>query len=291
MNYRSHPEREGQTFRDNESKELIYPQRIVVKFGTGNLCNSNGELDQIIFNDYARQIVELRAQGVEVIVVSSAAIQAGREYLGELGRDDSRYDKPQLSSLGQARLMNRWRFAFDPYGIGVGQILVTYANWNSEEEKASIKNCILGLLKEGDTPILNESDPVSNKEIVSMEKRISENDKLTSMVTFLVNANAVLFLTDERGVYTGDPKRDPSAKLYEEIDIQNMPLDLVASSSSESITKGSGGITQKLDAAISCARRDVLTVIASSEEDVILRFARGESVGTHLGTSNRIKEN
>lgn len=276
-----------------ESKERILPRRLVIKCGTENLCSlQDGEkkLDQKIFDDYARQIVELQKQGVEVIVVSSGAIKAGRESLRELGIDQDNWTKTQLAAVGQGVLMENWRKAFRKYNKVVGQLLVTYANWEDEEEKISLKNSILGLLEKNQISILNENDPISDKEIVLMERRISENDRLARMIAFLIEAEAVLFLTDEKGIYTSDPKKGlGKSQFYDEISILGEPTELIGVDVGTS-ESGTGGIGRKIEEAVRCAQKGLRVAITGSEKDVILRFARGELVGTKIGTNNRLKE-
>lgn len=145
----------GPEFRIHpESRERIFPNRLVVKFGTANLCaEENGEmrLNQGVFDDYARQIVELQQQGVQVIVVSSGAIQAGREEISKKGIDASRLGKKDLAGIGQDRLMDRWRSAMEKAGArGVSQLLVTYTNWSNRNEQANIRNTIFNWLNAGD---------------------------------------------------------------------------------------------------------------------------------------------
>lgn len=272
-----------------ESKEKILSRRLVVKCGTKNLCNPDtGILDQVVFNEYARQIVELQKLGIKVVIVSSGAIQAGREILIKLGKEEANYTKSQLSSLGQSVLMKKWTDAFETHKKAVGQILVTHANWENQEERESIKKNIFGLIDKGDIPILNENDSVSDKEIVLMDNKIGENDKLADMTTLLIGADAVLFLTDEGGVYTANPKIDRRAQLYEEIDVGNIPSGLNDLSGND-LSKGTGGITKKLEAASACARRGLRVAIASGKEkDAIINFASGKSVGTKIGVKNQL---
>lgn len=262
-----------------ESKEKILPRRLVVKFGTENLKDG-----QEVFADYARQIVELQKQGVEVIIVSSGAIETGKEYLKSLGKEEIGFTKPQLAALGQPVLMGKWREAFSKYGKAVGQVLVTYANWDNREERASVQKTVMGLVEKGETPILNENDPVSDQEIVSMENRISENDLLAQMVALLVKADAILFLTDEGGIYTEDPKKSSSAKLLPEIPARSEYTEKeLVGIFGESERGGRQGMENKWIVASRCVKAGMRVAIAGREEDVILKFAQGEAVGTRIG--------
>jgi len=276
----------------NESRERILPRRLVVKCGTDNLCSlQDGEkkLDQKIFDDYAKQVVELQKQGVEVMIVSSGAMEAGREELKELGVNTEVVDKQVLAAVGQPLLMKRWEEAFRKFGKITGQFLLTFTNWSNEREREEVIRCISDLLKIGQIPVINENDPVSDKEIKLMERRISENDQLAKMTALKIGADAILFLTDEGGIYTTDPKIDPHAQLYEEINFRNRPADLVSGVENTNRT-GSGGMTTKLKEALRCARQGLRVAIAGREENVILKFAKMESVGTRIGTTTRLKE-
>jgi len=259
-------------------------RRLVVKIGTANLCRS-GRLCQNIFNDLARQIAVLIDKGLELVVVSSGAIRAGRERMGE---GTLCLHKKDLAGIGARHLMNRWGDAFAFYGREVGQVWVTYANWTHKGERASIQSCISNYLDSRMVvPVINEADVISDREIKLMEKGFSENDRLARMIAVLVGADAVLFLTDNGGIYTEDPEKNPHARLYEEISIHARP-ESVGISSGTSKT-GIGGMMAKWSEASYCAKKGMTVAIAGNEKDVILRFAKGESVGTKMGTVTRLK--
>ena len=289
----SFPEGVSNHFSDGEREKEPLPRRLVVKCGTKNLCrpNNGGKLAEETFDDYARQVVELQRRGVEVIVVSSGAIKAGREKLEELGLNVSNCDKQVLAAVGQSFLMERWNKAFEKFGKTTGQLLVTFTNWSNERERSEVLQCILDILKSGQTPIINENDPVSDKEIKLMERRISENDQLAKMIARKVGADAILFLTDEGGIYTADPKVDSSAQLYEEINMRDRLADLIGSSKNTSNESGTGGMAAKLKEALRCAKEGLRVAVAGREENVILKFAKGELVGTRIGIATKIKEN
>jgi len=274
-----------------KNKERILPRRLVVKCGTENLCSQNGEkkLDPKIFDDYARQIVELQRQGVDVIVISSGAIKAGREELKNLGLNTKDVDRQVLAAIGQPLLMKKWDEAFRKFEKTTGQLLLTFTNWSNERERNEVIQCIFDLLRMGQIPIINENDPVSDKEIKLMERRISENDQLAKMTALKIGADAILFLTDEGGIYTADPKVDPKAQLYEEVSTRDIPAGLIYPNERKTSGKnGIGGMATKLKEALRCTKRKLRVAIAGYEKDVILRFARDESVGTKLGSITRL---
>lgn len=276
-----------------ENKERILPRRLVVKCGTENLCSQDGKkkLDQKIFDDYARQVAELQKQGVDVIIISSGAIKAGREELEDLGLDTKYLDRQVLAAVGQPLLMKRWEEAFRKFGKTPGQLLLTFTNWSNERERDEVIQCIFDLWKIGQIPIVNENDPVSDKEIKLMERRISENDQLAKMTAMKIGADAILFLTDEGGIYTADPKIDPNAQLYEEVSTRDIPAGLTGPTKEDTSGKsGAGGMMTKLKEALRCTKRKLRVAIAGYEENVILKFAKGESAGTTLGTITRLKK-
>ena len=275
-----------------EGKKRILPRRLVVKCGTENLCTQDDKkLNQKIFDDYARQVVELQKQGVDVVIISSGAIKAGREELEDLGLETKGFDKQVLASVGQPLLMKRWEEAFRKFGKTPGQLLVTFTNWSSERERNEVIQCIFDLWKIGQIPIINENDPVSDKEIKLMEKRISENDQLAKMTALKIGADAILFLTDEGGIYTADPKIDPNAQLYKEVSTRDIPAGLTCPAEEDTSGKsGAGGMVTKLKEALRCTKRKLRVAIAGYEKDVILKFAKGESVGTKMGRVTRLKK-
>ena len=269
---------------NREVKKGPLLRRLIVKFGTTNLCNENGQLDQGIFDDFAQQVVKLQSKGIEVVIVSSGGIKAGRERAKSLGLKNSHLDKKELAGIGARHLLNRWGNAFEIYEKEVSQVWVTYANWSNKGEKESIKSSILNFLNAKVVTIVNELDVVSDLEIKSMEEGISENDRLAKMIAFLVDADAVLFLTDEGGIYEQDPQINPRAKLHKEISAWTKP-ELIGFSSNTS-KYGTSGMRAKFEEAAQCAKKGMRVTIAGREKNVILKFARGEHIGTKITSSD-----
>lgn len=278
-----------------EGKERILPRRLVVKCGTDNLCTQDGEkkLDQKIFDNYARQIAELQYQGVQVVVVSSGAKQAGEEYIKakEQGIDIDQLTKKDLTGIGQPLLMERWRKAIEKAGgKGVAQLLVTHTNWFNQTERESITSSIFNWLNQGIIPVINENDPVSDKEIRFWNHGISENDRLASLIARWIKADAALFLTDEGGIYTDDPKKNPEAILFEEIPARAKYWDDELAKTFRASIKGvNQGMKEKWIQASYCHEQGMKVVIAGREEKVILKFALGEAIGTKIGKVTRLK--
>lgn len=271
-------------------KDKVYSaiHRLVVKVGTANLCDQTGFLDQNIFDDFARQISELMKSGMEVIVVSSGAIKAGREEMGYLGLDIARFHKKDLAGIGARHLMNRWGEAFVRCEKEVGQIWVTFSNWKNKGERKSIKSSIFGYLNSmAVVPIVNEADVISDREVITYLKGLSENDKLARMIAFLTKADAILFLTDKGGIYTEDPLKNIKARPYKEINAWSDPESIGITNGTSK--NGTGGMMAKWKEASMCARKGMQVAIAGNEKNIIIRFAVGNYVGTKIGKKTRLK--
>src|SRR3990170_1495112 len=243
--------------------------KLVLKFGTEALLGKSGKakrkLDQRIFNSVAEQVAFLRReQRADVVIVSSGAIKAGKESLARFGinANNTNLDKGEIAAVGMPHLLNRWKHAFGSFKMLTAPFWVTYANWLSEPERRSICSGILCCSHQGIIPIVNENDVVSANEIELMEKGISENDQLAMMVASLIDADAVLFLTDAGGVYETDPRIKSSARMYEEIDPETALriYHLLSYSSSN----GTGGIRAKIRSALQCFASGRRVAIAGS---------------------------
>lgn len=255
-------------------------QRLVVKFGTENLFGSQTHLSQEVFDEYARQIAMLYADGIEVVVVTSGAIAAGARRVLDLGRDRSLFSKKELASIGTRHLCNMWGRAFEHYGLDVAPVLVTYANWKDAKERGSIKKSLIGCCSKSIVPLVNENDVVSDEEILSMEKGISENDRLARMVGVLLEVDGVLFLTNVPGVYTHDPKNHEDAKLLSSIDFREVLRTKECRGTTSQ--NGRGGMARKSREAAVCKSElpCAHVVIAGSEKNCILKFSTRDSIGT-----------
>jgi len=284
--------------RSGEFKNLVFEnnifsmqtiKRLVVKFGTASLLNGGTTLDREIFSRVARQIAALRLQGIEIIIVSSGAVAAGREELAKLGLNPSKISKKVLAGAGAMPLLRRWSEAFKPYKIPIGQVWVTYRNWCDKGERASIATTISESLLAGIVPVINENDVVSQTEILSMEAGLSDNDWLAAKIAWLINADAIIFFSDAGAVFEANPETVANARRYREINAWDIPLSL--RTSPDKSKTGRGGIKSKLMAAASCSKKGMRVSIASLNGDhSIVRFAMGENVGTMMGTRNILCE-
>ncbi len=266
---------------------MAHKKRILVKCGTSVLCK-NGRLDQKIFNNIAKQVVRAEKFGVNMIIVSSGAIQAGKEEAERLYRNKievEKEDRPIFASNGSPYLFTKWGHAFKKHGRLISEELVTYANLNDSGEKKSILSNILKCyrLQPQSVPIINENDFVSDQEIKKMDQGISENDQLARMVAEFISADAVLFVTEIGGVYETDPNHNQDVRLYSEIDVQ--AANKIASMSSTTSINGTGGIKPKLREAVRCYQAGMRVSIADTQNDNIYKFALGNPVGTTIGES------
>ena len=259
-------------------KKLVI-KKLVVKVGTGNLLNKKGYISQTKVKDLCRQIAQLAKKGIQVVIVSSGAIKAGKDRMASLGKNPN-LAKKEWAGIGARHLLNLWGKGFSLYKNEVAQVWLTYANWKHKNEYQSIKASILSYMQSGIIiPIVNENDVVSDREIKSMDKGISENDRLARMVAKMIKADAVLFLTDIGGIFDKDPK-DMSARKYKTV--SKGVLKMIPKTDSKS-AHGTGGVDTKLREAFKCFKKGMKVAIAGMEKDVLLKFSSGQCVGTLIG--------
>jgi len=256
-------------------------KRIVVKLGTSVLTGGTPHLDRAHMVELVRQCAALHAEGGEVIVVTSGAIAAGRERLGYPDLPPTVTAKQMLAAVGQSRIMYVWESLFDLYGIHVGQVLLTRADMRDRLRFLNARDTLTALLENHIVPVINENDAVATAEI-----RVGDNDNLSALVSLLLEADLLLMLTDQRGLYTADPRTNPDAQLIAEVLTIDDTLSVDAGDSVGGL--GVGGMATKLQAAAIARRAGAEVIIAAGHApDVILRAARGEALGTRfpaLGT-------
>ncbi len=258
-------------------------KRLVVKIGTGVLLGKDGKLNQDIFNNIAKQVTDIQNLGIriQIAIVSSGAIQAGRE--STLIQFKPPLKKNQLAGIGSRYLLKKWGDAFLINGYEISEVPITFGNWNVIGEKRSIRSNILTYLEYRIVPIINENDVVSDKEIKMMEKGISENDQLARMIAELIDADAILFVTEKGGVYENDPSCHDNPRFYTEIDVSTARR-LISAPSNASLN-GTGGIKPKLQQGLLCSKKGMRVAIAGIQNDAIYKFALGMPVGTTIGNS------
>jgi len=253
-------------------------ERIVIKLGTSTLTAGSKNLSAPRLVDLARQIAQLQAKGLQVVLVSSGAIAAGREVLGYPALPKHVPAKQMLAAVGQPRLMAIYEQYFAIYGVRVAQVLLTRADITNRRRYLNARLTLDSLLPHRVLPIINENDTVATEEI-----RIGDNDNLSAQVANLVEADLLILLTDQDGLYTSDPRSDPHASLIRQIGPEPFSEQLWQSAGGSTTGLGTGGMVTKLQAA-DLARHGGTTVIIArgSEPDVLLRLAQGEEIGTRL---------
>jgi glutamate 5-kinase len=253
--------------------------RIVAKFGTSLLTAGSNRLNMEQMTDLVAQIAKLHSQGIEVVVVTSGAIAAGRERLGLTKKVKGIPYKQVLASVGQGRLMNVYEQLFEKHDITVGQALLTKSVLVDRAGYLNARNTLLALLEMGVIPVINENDVVAVDEI--REARFGDNDNLSAMVANLIDADLLFILTDINGLFTADPNRDPSARLIPLVEKIDDKIESLVSGSTSGL--GTGGMVTKIEAARLATASGVTTIIANGrEKDVLVRVASGETLGTRF---------
>ncbi len=252
--------------------------RIILKLGSSTLTAGSPRLSPPRFVEIARQVADLVRQKHEVILVSSGAMAAGRERLNypQLPREIPA--KQMLAAVGQLRLMAVYEQVFGLYGQTIAQVLLTRADLSDRRRYLNSRNTLLALLGQGVIPIINENDTVATEEI-----RVGDNDNLSALVANLVDADTLILLTDQPGLFTADPRRDPSARLIADVTAAEIPAEVWQAAGGTTTGLGTGGMTTKLQAADLARRSGTLVIIAPGEEPNILpRLAAGETIGTRF---------
>ena len=251
-------------------------KRIVVKVGSSLVTNQGAGLDLKALGNWARQIAALNAGGHEVVLVSSGAIAEGMQRLGWNKRPTSIHDLQAAAAVGQMGLVQAYESCFRKHDLHAAQVLLTHADLADRERYLNARATLTTLLALRVIPIINENDTVVTDEI-----KFGDNDTLGALVTNLIEADVLIILTDQDGLYTADPRKDAKATLVREALAGDAQLESMAGGSGSHI--GRGGMITKILAAKRAARSGAHTVIASGHErDVLLRLLQGESIGTLL---------
>lgn len=259
-----------------ERERLLKARRIVVKIGSSLLTADGQGLDRERLSSWVEQVARLWEEGREVVLVSSGAVAEGMARLGWRERPRHLHQLQAAAAVGQAGLVEAYQSHFRRFGRLVAQLLLTHEDLADRRRYLNARSTLATLLELEVVPVINENDTVVTDEI-----RFGDNDTLAALVTGLLQADLLLILTDQPGIYTRDPGLDPSAEKIEEVWVDDPLLDRVASGSRSGL--GRGGMITKVQAARLAARFGAVTVIASGrEEGVIVRVARGEPLGTLL---------
>ncbi len=262
-----------------ESHVVRGAKRIVIKVGSSLVTNDGRGADEVAIGKWCRQLSELSREGREVIMVSSGAIAEGMKRLGWTSRPTALSELQAAAAVGQMGLVQVYETKLRELGVISAQVLLTHADLADRERYLNARSTLNTLLGHGIVPVINENDTVVNDEI-----KFGDNDTLGALVANLIEADVLIILTDQRGLYTGDPRRDPAAELVSQARAGDEALERMASGAGSSI--GKGGMITKVLAAKRAAGSGASTVIAwGREPDVLLRLARGETIGTTLMAS------
>lgn len=240
-------------------------RRIVIKLGTSTLTGGSPHMDQARMLEIVRVIARMRSRGVQTVLVSSGAVAAGREQLEYPELSGNVSSKQMLASAGQVRLIGMWADLFAIYKLQVGQMLLTRADLEDRERYLNARDTLFALLEYGVVPIINENDAVSIAEI-----KVGDNDNLAALAAVLAEADCLVLLTDQKGLYTADPRLVPDASLIRRVDKIDEQVMALAGGSGTRL--GTGGMHTKLEAAQIATSAGIEVIVASGEEPLMIEF-------------------
>ena len=261
--------------------KLTSAHRWVIKIGSALLTDNGVGLNRDNIAQWVQQIAHLRQQGMEILLVSSGAVAEGMCRLGWQRRPHALHAQQAAAAVGQMGLVQAWESSFSQYGLHTAQILLTHDDLSNRHRYLNARSTIRSLLQLGVVPVINENDTVVTDEI-----RFGDNDTLAALAANLVEADHLIILTDQQGLFNRDPRQHTEAQLIDEAAADDEKLDVMAGSVGGLL--GRGGMATKLRAARLAARSGTCTVIASGREpDALLRIRSAENIGTLL-TANQM---
>jgi glutamate 5-kinase len=260
----------------NEPGVLRQARRIVIKVGSSLVTNEGRGLDAVAIGDWCRQMAALAREGRELLMVSSGAIAEGMKRLGWSARPHELPELQAAAAVGQMGLAQMYESQLSQHGLLSAQVLLTHADLSDRERYLNARSTLRALLAMKALPVINENDTVVNDEI-----KFGDNDTLGALVANLVEADALIILTDQRGLYSDDPRKNADARFIDVARAGDEALERMAGGAGSAI--GRGGMLTKVLAAKRAAGSGASTVIAwGREKDVLLRLAAGEAIGTAL---------
>ncbi len=260
--------------------------KIIVKIGTSALTQGTKSLSRLYMLELARQVAQLHEQGKQVVLVTSGAIAAGRELLQYPIVERHLPSKQMFAAIGQGRLMQIWSELFSLFNIHVGQLLLTREDFSHRKRYLNVRDTLTCLLHHHLLPIINENDTVTTKEI-----RVGDNDNLAALVANLIAADRLILLTDQKGLYTADPRTQPEAQLIPVVKHIDESIFALATGSSASLGLGTGGMVTKIEAAQLASRSGTSTTIAfANHPQVLLEIVEGKDIGTLFLAETTLKE-
>ena len=260
----------------NKRNQLKQTKRWVIKIGSALLTNDGLGLNTVGIADWVKQMSVLREQGIELVLVSSGAVAEGLCRLGWKKRPDSLHELQAAAAVGQMGLVQAYESQFSKYGLHTAQILLTHEDLSSRQRYLNARSTVRSLLKLGVVPVINENDSVVTDEI-----RFGDNDTLAALVANLIEADVLIILTDQEGLFDRNPRLHDDAKLIEEASANDHTLEAMAEGGAG--TLGRGGMATKVSAAKLASRSGTSTIIASGRiEDILPLLHQGNTVGTLL---------
>jgi len=254
-------------------KKLAKTKRWVVKIGSALLTNDGQGLNKSGIANWVGQLAKLRKQGLDIILVSSGSVAVGMRSLGWEQRPSSVHQLQAAAAVGQMGLVQCYESSFQCHGLHTAQVLLTHDDLSDRKRYLNARSAIRELISLGVIPVINENDTVATDEI-----RFGDNDTLAALVANLVEADALVILTDQQGMFDSDPRQNPSAKLLDQVCVSDESLDAMAGGGGK---LGRGGMLTKVRSARLAARSGAVTVVAGgAEPDILLRLLQGESLGT-----------
>ena len=260
----------------NSRENFKKAKRIVVKIGSSLLTKGGKGLDKIAIAQWVAQMAALRKSGVDVILVSSGSVAEGVWRLGLKARPTSLHELQAAAAVGQMGLVRVFDDTFQQHDLHASQVLLTHDDLSNRQRYLNARSTLLTLLQFGVVPVINENDTVATEEI-----RFGDNDTLAALVANLVEADLLLILTDQQGLFTADPSIDTDATLISQINVNDERLESMAGESRSGL--GRGGMSTKVSAARLAARSGAATVIAAgATNNVIQAVLKGDVIGTHF---------
>ena len=257
-------------------QSLTQSKRWVVKIGSALLTDDGKGLARDLIAGWVSQLATLRSQGLELVLVSSGSVAEGMTRLGLTQRPTHLHELQAAAAIGQMGLVQAYETCFQSHGLNTAQVLLTHDDLSDRQRYLNARSTINTLIDFGAIPIINENDTVATDEI-----RFGDNDTLGALVANLVDADGLIILTDQQGMFDGDPRNNPGAKLLTEVSAADDSLDAMAGARAGSL--GRGGMVTKVRAARLASRSGAFTVIAGGRiQEVLTRLRAGESVGTLL---------
>lgn len=256
--------------------KFIHVKRVVIKIGSSLLTKGGQGLDKQSIEAWVSQMADLRRRSIDVVLVSSGSVAEGMSRLGLKIRPKTLHELQAAASVGQMGLVRVFDDNFQQHGLHAAQVLLTHDDLSDRQRYLNARSTLLTLLKLGVVPVINENDTVATEEI-----RFGDNDTLAALVANLIEAELLIILTDQKGLFTGDPGLYPDAQLISEISVNDESLDKMAGDSRSGL--GKGGMSTKVRAARLASRSGAATIVAAGAHDnIITEVIAGTELGTHF---------